>query len=411
VIAENLPYPTFKGGDLRNWQNVNALMKIGEVGVFGLCSNDTRRAVPQPELALWRSSADPDLAFPPQENRKLAARGWLVSESGHPADLYYSERAAAEIEDLVSEFDPHLIVLERLWLHRYINHVNGPNRRIVLDNHNVEAALYRQIAASMDGDDLRGRLMRSALPARTEMIERQAVQAVDQVWVCSNEDERLLGALYGATAPIRVVPNGLDIDGYNAVHNGVCARPKTVLVNDKAVIFPAMFAYSPNARSADFLIEQVFPRLLATAPNCQLLLIGGMPTPQMIEAAIKESRIVVTGAVPDVRPYLAAASLMIVPLFEGSGTRYKILEAFAAKVPVISTAQGAQGLEVEDGKYLLIAESAGEFADAAKRLWADKRLAHELTESALALVKERYSWQAVSRSIEKAVNELTTTSS
>jgi glycosyltransferase involved in cell wall biosynthesis len=167
-----------------------------------------------------------------------------------------------------------------------------------------------------------------------------------------------------------------------------------------------MFGYSPNAKAADFLIEEVFPRLAAANEDCQLLLVGGMPTLKMLDGAKNEGRILVTGAVTDVRPYIAAASAMVVPLLEGSGTRFKILEAFAAKVPVISTAKGAQGLQVKDGHHLLIAETAGEFIAAVKELWTDERLVKKLTEGALQLVKEHYSWRVASRSIEKAIHEL-----
>jgi glycosyltransferase involved in cell wall biosynthesis len=407
LIVENLPYPSFKGGDLRNWQNVNGLMKFGQVGVFGLCSNDARFGkAPREGIVLWLSSKDPMLAFPPAEDRNLAGRAWLFSESGHPADIYYSERAAAELEDIASDFDPQVVVIERLWLHRYIEHVKRPHRRIVLDSHNVEAALYREIAHTIDGNDFRARLMRDALPARTEMIERQAIQGVDQVWVCSGEDEQLIRSAYGSSAPTYVVPNGVEVDSYDAARERRYEHPKAVHPKGKCIIFPAMFAYSPNARAAHFLIEEVFPRLVAFSKDCQLLLVGSMPTPQMIDMAKNEQRLLVTGAVADVRPYLASASATVVPLFEGSGTRYKILEAFAAKVPVISTAKGAQGLEVRNGEHLLIAETAAEFAEAVEKLWVNECLASKLTERALSLVKERYSWGVINGSIENAIHEL-----
>jgi glycosyltransferase involved in cell wall biosynthesis len=115
---------------------------------------------------------------------------------------------------------------------------------------------------------------------------------------------------------------------------------------------------------------------------------------------------VVTGRVADVRPYLVDASVMVVPLFQGSGTRFKILEAFASKIPVISTAKGAEGLDVIDGTHLLIAESAEEFVRAVKRLLGDKRLAKRLTISGLDLVKQQYSWKVATERIAKAVREL-----
>src|SRR2546422_8368103 len=97
VITENLPYPALKGGDLRNWQNINSLIHTSQVGVFGLCSNDRRRGkVPHHDIAFWRSSPDPALAYPPPQDQRLAARSWLLDPTGHPSDLY-SDIAAAEL--------------------------------------------------------------------------------------------------------------------------------------------------------------------------------------------------------------------------------------------------------------------------------------------------------------------------
>jgi glycosyltransferase involved in cell wall biosynthesis len=168
-----------------------------------------------------------------------------------------------------------------------------------------------------------------------------------------------------------------------------------------------MFTYPPNIEAVTFLLEKLFPRLATSAPDCQLLLVGSMPTLQMWEAAQRDPRIIVTGPVPDIRPYLAAAALMVVPLFQGSGTRFKILEAFAAQVPVVSTVKGVEGLDTVDGTHVLIAESVDEFVAAIQRLWRDENVAQQLAAHGLELVKHRYSWEGTSRQITKALDELT----
>ena len=85
VLAESLPYPTLKGGDLRTWQNINALATCGRVGVFGLCSNDRRReSVPDLGLECWETSSDPALTIPPPKGIRLPARAWLLDPPGHP---------------------------------------------------------------------------------------------------------------------------------------------------------------------------------------------------------------------------------------------------------------------------------------------------------------------------------------
>ncbi|MBM4264259.1 MAG: glycosyltransferase [Deltaproteobacteria bacterium] len=112
------------------------------------------------------------------------------------------------------------------------------------------------------------------------------------------------------------------------------------------------------------------------------------------------------GAVPDMRPYFANASAMIVPLFQGSGTRFKILEAFASRLPVISTALGAEGLTVKDGKHLLLAETAEEFVEAIASLWNDDHLAQSLAEHGLALVTHHYSQEVAAQRLAAALNSL-----
>ncbi len=176
--------------------------------------------------------------------------------------------------------------------------------------------------------------------------------------------------------------------------------------NGEVLIFPAIFSYKPNVVAAAFLIKEFFPRLASSFPDCQLLLAGDRPTPDMTAAAQGEPRIVVTGGVPDMRSYLAAASVTVVPLFQGGGTRFKILEAFASNVPVVSTAKGAEGLAVEDGTHLLIAGTADEFVDAVKRLWMDERLAKQLAANGLGLVKQSYSLPVISQQIANAIDKL-----
>ncbi len=407
VVTPNLPYPTFSGVDLRNWQNINGLTSVGQVGVFGLCANDPRCGeAPLMSLALWRSSTDPALTYPPSQGQKLAARAWLLDPLGHPSDLYYSDTAAAELTAVVTAFRPQIVVLEGLWLHRYIDLLKHHNCRVVLDCHNVEAALSQQIGDSASGSDLQARLLREILPTRVKRIEQHATHTVDQLWVCSNYDARLLREQYEPPVPIHTVPNGVNTGSYAEARARQYRPLAAVDPTKRPLIFPAMFAYPPNAGAATFLITEFFSRLVTICTDCQLLLVGSFPSPQMIEAARRDPRIVVTGPVPDIRPYLAAASAMVVPIFQGSGTRFKILEAFAANVPVISTTKGTEGLDIQDGTHLLIAESAGDFVAAVQQLWADENLAKKLTANGLELVKQLYSWDVTSLRIGKAINEL-----
>jgi glycosyltransferase involved in cell wall biosynthesis len=269
----------------------------------------------------------------------------------------------------------------------------------------VEASLYQQIADSTSGKDLKARLIHDTLPARTRLIEQRALQAVDQIWVCSRDDARLMEDIHKPTAPIHVIPNTVDVGNFDEVRSQKFTA-SALSSTERTIIFPGIFAHPPNAIAAEFLVERIFPKLTTLYPDCKLLLVGSMPTLKMRKMAETEPRIIVTGRVPDIRPYLAAASVMVVPLFQGGGTRFKILEAFASNLPVISTAKGTEGIEVKDETHLLIAESAEEFVSCLRRLWRDDGLAGYLAANALNLVRERYSWDVTSRRIANAVSEL-----
>ena len=154
------------------------------------------------------------------------------------------------------------------------------------------------------------------------------------------------------------------------------------------------------------LINEIYPRLRQVYPDCQLLLVGRNPNQRMVEAAQRDSGIIVTGAVSDIRPYLAVATVMAVPLRHGGGTRLKILEAFAAKCPVVSTAKGAEGLQANDGEHLLIRDEAEGMVEGVCQLLSDPSLGARLANSAYELVKTEYSWQAVGKKIESAIREL-----
>jgi glycosyltransferase involved in cell wall biosynthesis len=405
VLAESLPYPTLKGGDLRTWQNVNALAGFARVGVFGLCSNDSRRvSLPDVSLECWAASTDAALTSPPPKGVRLAARAWLLDPAGHPSDLYFSESAARELGDLLARLRADIVLIEGLWLHRYLDVARAAGCRTILDCHNVEAAVFRELTRTSHGQRLEARVVRDILPVRTEAIEGNAVRAVDQLWVCSAEDECRLRDTYDPPVPIVVVPNGVRVADYQTTPEGKGRLPSAAPLT---LVYPGIFSYLPNAVAAAFLVEEILPRLAAGCEgDYRLLLVGAMPTPELLAAAALDPRIVVTGPVRDVRSCFAAATAMPVPLFQGGGTRMKVLEAFAAGVPVVSTMKGVEGLGVRDGMHLLIAESAADFVDALIAIWRDPTLADRLTANARALVAERFSWETVGTRIRQAVDAL-----
>jgi glycosyltransferase involved in cell wall biosynthesis len=380
---------------------MNILSQWGPVAVFS-AANWTPKGTALPNIETWRHcNVDQQRSGWENWQRRL----WWLFPLRHPdVDWAYSRGSAKELRELITDFSPNLVIFEQLWLQRYFKVVKNYPCRTILDQHNVEFHLSQQgISAA---ENLPSRLKNQLRLSHLRAIEGEFCRQVDGLWTCSESDAQLLSGIYGKIAPSYAIPNGLDIDYYSAVRLNQENPPPDWQENLQTLIFVGLLSYPPNTEAAELLLQQIYPRLQASYPDCRLLVVGRNPSDKMQEIAAKMPGIVLTGGVADVRPYLAAASVAVVPLRQGGGTRLKILEAFAAGCPVVSTAKGVEGLTVKDGEHLLIRESAADIAAAIGQLWSEPALSQKISDSAYELVQAEYSWQAVSPKIEQAVQQL-----
>jgi polysaccharide biosynthesis protein PslH len=389
VVAAALPLPAHSGNALRIWQNVVALAEAGPVGVFGLRA-DEPAPPPRDGIELWCSSRDPSLTDP----TRGSSLDWLRDPVAVPWDQYYSAGALAELEVAIEQFRPDVVVLEEVWLYRYVEPLTGRGWRVVLDVSTIASVESRELAIR---SSRAAALVRRAFAQRTEAIETAAFALVDQVWVCSAADAEVVRARPGATSSIALVPNTIDVDAYQRDQPYRACSTMT---------YPAMFAYPPSEAAALFLAREVVPRLAKHFDDLRLVLVGRNPTRAILDAAATDPRVTVTGAVPDVRQYLAESGAVPIPLFDGSGTRLKALEAFAAGVPVVSTAKGIEGLDAEPERHFLRAENPNEFVVALTRLWSEPATASSLVERARSFVAQRYSWDVARRAVGHALERL-----
>ena len=169
------------------------------------------------------------------------------------------------------------------------------------------------------------------------------------------------------------------------------------------MLFLGTMSWGPNAAAAKFLIE-TFPKLRARFPDARLDIVGRDPPPEL-KAMGNRPGVEVTGGVPDVKPYLARASLLAVPLDAGGGTRLKILEAFAAGLPVVSTAVGAEGIEAIANTHFIRAERSG-LVEAMANLLESPGEAMQLATAARVLARDVYDWSRIGRKAVDAIQML-----
>lgn len=183
-----------------------------------------------------------------------------------------------------------------------------------------------------------------------------------------------------------VIPNGVDLDYFHSQQ--VPRKPATLL-------FTGNYDYAPNEEAALFLARELLPTLRQQLPEAQLWLVGNAPSDAM--RALAGEHILVSGHVPDLRPWLARASLYISPLRLGSGIKNKVLEALAAGCPLLATPLSVDGIAVAHGQHALLAQR-GDMPAAALALLRDEALQQRLARAGRQLVEAQYSWdQAAAR--------------
>jgi glycosyltransferase involved in cell wall biosynthesis len=211
--------------------------------------------------------------------------------------------------------------------------------------------------------------------------------------VCSRDDETLLRRIK-RNIQTYIMPNGVELASYRSRIPATKEYPEP---GPPTLIYLGTMSYYPNIDAILFFWREIAPRILAHMPETRLLVVGHDPAPE-VRALAADPRVILTGTVPDVRPYLQQSTAMIVPLRLGGGTRLKILEAMASGLPVISTSVGCQGLEVSDGKDILIADDPQTFAHHTLDLLRNADLRRRLVSEA-ERVAERYDWGALTRGL------------
>jgi glycosyltransferase involved in cell wall biosynthesis len=187
---------------------------------------------------------------------------------------------------------------------------------------------------------------------------------------------------------VSVLPTGVDLDFF-------CPSPTPPIAGK--LVFSGSMDWMANEDAIIHFAEEMLPHIAAAVPEVTLTAVGRDPTGALRRLAQENPRIELTGTVPDIRPYVAAGEVYVVPMRVGSGTRLKIFEAMAMGKAVVSTRMGAEGLPVQHGEHLLLADQPAEFAAAVVRLLRDKTLRQNLGAAARRLVEERYGNLAVAK--------------
>jgi glycosyltransferase involved in cell wall biosynthesis len=263
--------------------------------------------------------------------------------------------------------------------------------RAVLFQHNVESIIWRRHAEEAKQAAKKAYFRLQA--RRMEKFERDVCRRAGHIVAVSEVDRAAMRELFGVQR-ISPIATGVDIDYF---------APPARRETKSDLIFIGSMDWLPNIDAIEYFAADILPLIQKERPECRVIVAGRRPTPALQELARREPRIVLTGTVPDVRPFLWESTVSIVPLRIGGGTRLKIFEAVAARLPVVSTSVGAEGLPLENGTQIAIADTPEAFAAACLRLLANVPVREQMSQTAWDFVASRFSWEAVTRDFEAAL--------
>lgn len=341
------------------------------------------RFTPPPPPGLWR-------------NRLRSWCQLLFDPRPHYAHTYPLAALRRQLRQLLSHWQPDIVQFEHLFVAPLGERINGlpwllAEQNIEHKNHERQGkqavALFRRLAGWIETQKLRH-------------WEQQWVQRSTACLAVSEAEATDLRTLAPQT-PVYVVPNGVDTTEFAPPIPPTGGDKRGDELRRTDLLFFGTLGYRPNVDAVVYFCREMLPHIQTRRPDVTLNIIGAYAPPEVVALGNRPG-VRYLGFVADVRPYLWQAAICIVPLRGGGGTRLKILEALAAGCPVVSTTIGAEGLELVDGRDLLIADDPLSFARRVLQLLAEPNQARSLARQGRQTVAVRYDWQVIAPQLEEA---------
>ncbi|HEY3580953.1 MAG TPA: glycosyltransferase [Pyrinomonadaceae bacterium] len=386
-LKTELLHPVDKGGKIRSYNMLKELKRSCHITYLTL--DDGSADANARELA---SEYCHELVSIPHRVREKFTPGFyldlvvnLTSDLPYAIKKYESPAMRDEISRRVNDGRFDVLICD--FLAPAVNVPRNIDCPSVLFQHNVEAMIWKRHYEVQTNAAKKSYLFRQW--QKMHAFEAKTCPEFDCVIAVSREDRDLMEQEYGLKE-VYDVPTGVDTEFFRP--SGSRERRAENLV------FTGSMDWLPNEDAIRYFTEQILPRVKQEVPNVTLTVVGRNPYPGLLELSKRDPAVIVTGRVDDVRPYMDEAAVYIVPLRIGGGTRLKIYEAMAMEKPIVSTSIGAEGLPIEDGREIVLADTPETFADAVVKLIKQPELAEEIGQRAAAKVRQKFGWDKVAES-------------
>jgi glycosyltransferase involved in cell wall biosynthesis len=382
-LSPEAPYPLTGGGALRSASVLQFLARNYELDV--ILFREPRSCDPRIDMPSGLARRLHVLELPENGRHLLsrAARNAVRLLRRSPPLMDRFAGFGAEIAEAINGQRYDLAVIEHFWCAPYCDQLSAISDATMLDMHNIESVLHDRCARTERGLEA---LAHRAFSKICRDLEEKWLPRFTYLLAASDSDARELQDISPASR-VSVFPNSIPY---------VPAPPRLA---EDVVVFSGNLEYHPNASAVRYFCRDIWPRLRDRWPGLVWRLLG--KNAQAVASIVAgDPRIELAGPIDDAIGELARAKVAVVPILAGSGTRIKILEAWAAGVPVVSTSLGAEGLPARDGEHLLLANDAAGFAEAVSSLLANPALAERIGRAGRRLFEREFTWEAAWKSLD-----------
>ena len=381
-------WPATTGGRVRSLNTISELARNHQVTVITTHGQGDDPDGLKQQLAHSERVISVPYAVPKRGSAAFAASvagSWF---SHYPVDLWKwrVRDVRREVRAALGKVDTDLIVAD--FLFAAVNVGMTGDVPVLLFEHNVEYLIWQRLA-HLESNPWKRALFEMEW-RKVRACEADACRRADLTIAVSDDDKERLAEL-GAGIRAASIPTGVDTEYF---------KPCRAAEVPARLVFSGSMDWHPNEDAVCYFVDTILPRIRAEAPAASFTIVGRNPGARVRELAAQPG-VIVTGTIDDVRPSIGEASVYVVPLRAGSGTRIKIFEALAMGKAVVSTTVGAEGLALESGRHFLAADTPHDFATAVIRLLRDPARRQALGDEGRALVEANYSWAMVARQFEE----------
>ena len=371
-LSNWFPFPPDNGSKIRIYNLIEALAENHEVTLISFADQPANEIdFNEPSLFGCKIHVVARTAYNPKRIRALV--GFLALTPRSLVDTFSVEMRRC-IESTLSTEGYDIVIASQLSMARYAASFRAyPS---LFDE--IELGLFSD--AYFQAKSILPRLRNGLTWTKQIHYIRKLLKDYDACTVVSEAESSLLQRYLPQFQAVEVIPNAIDLKKYREFDHSDRL--------EKTLIFTGSFQYFTNYEAMIWFIGDIYPLVQDQIPDIRLMITGdhaNLPLPA-------DTGVELTGFVDDVRPLIARSNICVVPLRQGGGTRLKILEAMALGTPVVSTSKGAEGLDVRDGKHVLIADTPSTFAQAIIRLIEEPETGLEISENAHKMVVEKYNW-------------------